>query len=795
MSGLSAVLKIGGNDVSVLASQPAKPNPSNFKFERPDWVLFRSVGTLSQKAGVPKQRLRRLVIKELVDNALDAGAKVDIHQRQGDDGRTVYSIRDDGPGIDGTPSDIATMFSINRPLVSSKLWRMPQCGALGNGLRVVAGAVAASGGWLRVSTRNRRMIITPQDDGTSAVESELVDFPVGTLIEITLGSEIPDDAGAMSWARAAMSMSIGSVYTGNTSPHFYDGDAFYELLQGAGDRPARDLIASLDGCTGAKAGSIAAPFKGRACRSLGRDEAVRLLLQARGQSKPVRPERLGAVGELHGFTGYGSRKNSVVVGGRAPKATIPFVVEAWAKPGDGSAQMFINRTPITGNFKAYFNKREMTLFGSGLHIEFKVPMGTRFDAVINVTTPYCPITTDGKEPDLSVFDSGDDIIEAVQRALNGARRAIPRTPADERQTQKSIVLANLDGAIDKASGDRQFRFNPRQVFYVLRPIVQNAIGAELTEGNFQNILTEYEAEHGDIPLMYRDPRGVLYHPHTGETIPLGTIAVEEYTRPEWTFNKILCIEKEGWFESLKAMLWPEFNDCALMTSKGNFTRAARDLLDFLGDHPEPITVFCIHDADAAGSMIFQTLQEETKARARRRVEIINLGLEPWEAIEMGLDVETVKRDREAPVADYIKGRADGEHWRQWLQHNRVELNAMTTPALVEWLDRKMRERDGGKVVPPIDIVTTMLEANVEEAIRRAITDNILREANIDDQVADEMSITDLPDITADQLADWLRVHPKSYGKTGLPNRSASSSQMTVPHETEQSFPSIMEPIK
>ena len=35
-------------------------------------------------------------------------------------------------------------------------------------------------------------------------------------------------------------------------------------------------------------------------------------------------------------------------------------------------------------------------------------------------------------------------------------------------------------------------------------------------------------------------------------------------------------------------------------------------------------------------MIFQTLQEGTKARPGRRVEIVNLGLDPAEAVDMGL---------------------------------------------------------------------------------------------------------------------------------------------------------------
>ena len=41
-------------------------------FERHDHLDFTSLGTLPKKAGVPVSDLRALVVKELVDNALDS---------------------------------------------------------------------------------------------------------------------------------------------------------------------------------------------------------------------------------------------------------------------------------------------------------------------------------------------------------------------------------------------------------------------------------------------------------------------------------------------------------------------------------------------------------------------------------------------------------------------------------------------------------------------------------------------------------------------------------------------------
>ena len=173
------------------------------------------------------------------------------------------------------------------------------------------------------------------------------------------------------------------------------------------------------------------------------------------------------------------------------------------------------------------------------------------------------------------------------------------------------------------------------MFYALRPIVMAKTGKELKIGNFTGIITDYENENGEIPLMYREPRGSLTHPHRDETITLGTLMVEQYERPAWCFNKLLYIEKEGAQEALKQDRWLERHDCAVMSSKGFSTRAARDLIDKLVEHDEPVEVFCAHDADASGTMIYQTLQEATKARGARKIRIVNIGLEPWEALRDG----------------------------------------------------------------------------------------------------------------------------------------------------------------
>jgi hypothetical protein len=212
-------------------------DPQDLKFERKDWTSFRTIEGLSQKAGVAKGMLPRLVLKELADNGLDAGAAVTVGEIP-----NGYFIEDIGPGLDGTPEDIARLFSISRPLVSTKLLRLPTRGALGNGLRVVAGAVLASEGFLTVITRNRRISLRPERDGTTTVVGVEPVHQIGTRIEIGFG--LLRDANALSWAQTAINLARGQTYSGKTSPWWYDAANFHELLDATGDQPVRELVAN-----------------------------------------------------------------------------------------------------------------------------------------------------------------------------------------------------------------------------------------------------------------------------------------------------------------------------------------------------------------------------------------------------------------------------------------------------------------------------------------------------------------------------------------------------------------------
>ena len=460
--------------------------------------------------------------------------------------------------------------------------------------------------------------------------------------------------------------------------------------------------------------------------------------------KPIAPRRLGAVGrELPKLNGMAYSKAEGTFTTRSARgslpAEIPFVAEAWAEDSDGTSTIVVNvnGTPITADVWITLMQDPacLGLCGCNLSSELdntavpiKVGRHRHFFFVVNITSPCIPITTDGKAPDLRPIQPV--LVETMEKAARRVKRNNVGTGT--MVFQKRVILKSLPNAIVQVSGDGKHRYSLRQLFYAVRPVLKDAFGGKFEPryGTFTKVVADYEAERGyDLPGIYRDDRGVLYHPHLREQIPLGTRSVEQYARPEWMFNKVLYCEKEGFFPTLIDACWAERHDCALLTSKGYATRAVSDLLDHLGQSDEDLTVFCLHDADGPGTMIYHCLREATRAGSERSIHVINLGLDPEEALGMGLPEESVtKKDGKAvPVADYLD-----DDWRDWLQTHRVELNAMSTPKFLAWLDGKMEDYSG-KVIPPDDVLHAHLEQTVRATARQWLVERAVRDARVDEE--------------------------------------------------------------
>ncbi len=189
------------------------------------------------------------------------------------------------------------------------------------------------------------------------------------------------------------------------------------------------------------------------------------------------------------------------------------------------------------------------------------------------------------------------------------------------------------------------------------------------------------------------------------------------------------------------------------------------MIDAIGDSDEPKTVFCVHDCDPAGTVIYESLQEATRIRPRRNLKIIDLGLNPAEArdlIEHGiLQAENSSYKSFQGVADDI----DADDC-EWLQEQKVELNAFTTREFIAWLDEKI-QMHGEKLVPPPAVLANELDQRVQSRLNEAITNRVLAEARVADQVREararlssrvEQIVVDLPQ----RVAESLRNEPSRH---------------------------------
>ena len=339
------------------------------EFESQDWEHFRTINGLSRKAGVPREKIGALIAKELMDNALDESNSCEVGLL--DDNAGFY-VQDYGPGID--PTRVADLFSIKRPLRSTKVLRMPKRGALGNGLRVVAGAVLATGGKLRVCTNGQAMNLVPCTDGTTTIESIGSYDGKGTRVEVQLGRDAgPIDVGL---AKMATWFSNGQYYKGKTSPFWYTSGDFHELCGAAKNAPVGDLVSKFEGCA-SKVGTITSGFKAIQATDITPDEAKILLDRMRKASAPVKPHRLGCCrdenGHLDVLGHYAKRVGTFKLESNREVAEIPYVIEAWTRFDEfADIYVFVNRTPITGEVRVYHDKTKLIIIGCGLREAFDV---------------------------------------------------------------------------------------------------------------------------------------------------------------------------------------------------------------------------------------------------------------------------------------------------------------------------------------------------------------------------------------------------------------------------------------
>lgn len=476
-------------------------------------------------------------------------------------------------------------------------------------------------------------------------------------------------------------------------------------------------------------------------------------------SEPLKPKLLGEIGEGHlkrtlPYVDHESIRYKRIAG---TTEGLPYVIEVVFGIYDQGNQRY-KRVVVMGiNWSPCLSgpiEQVMSILGDA-YVNSEDPVAM----AIHIACPRLDFTDSGKSRlwlsaemmkalETAVGIVTKDFTAAKRQADRNGRlreRQIAELTKQKRKSQlstKEAAYASMEKAYEKASGNGSYPANARQIMYVARPLVQlltRKIPPWKNTAYFtQILLPDYMEENHEKTKTWDvvyDARGKLVEPHTGRRVDLGTLAVRNYvaawtssvraldvggipcrldtTGPANRYSYAMFIEKEGFDELLKRMNVAERYDLAVMSTKGMSVTAARTLVEELSERG--VTILVLRDLDKAGFSIVHTLKTSGRRyRYKTEPHVIDLGLRLHDSQEMHLEDEAVEYDTKKDPRISLKesGASDEEAAflrsggtpGQW-KGSRIELNAMTSPQFVAFLEKKLQEAGVKKVVPSETVLT------------------------------------------------------------------------------------------
>jgi hypothetical protein len=206
-----------------------------------------------------------------------------------------------------------------------------------------------------------------------------------------------------------------------------------------------------------------------------------------------------------------------------------------------------------------------------------------------------------------------------------------------------------------------------------------------------------------------------------------------------------------------------------MSTKGVSVTAARELADQIcADHDIPLLT--THDFDKAGFTIAGTMQRDTRRyEFTNDIEVIDLGLTLADVQEMSLEFEhqfVPKGRKSAMMANLRENGATEEEiafmfadFDATRSLRRVELNAMTSPQFISFLERKLKRHRIRKILPEED--------DLQDAFRLFARSNAIEEIverELENFEADEVEV---PVDLGERVRRYLEKHPSARWDAAL----------------------------
>ena len=353
-----------------------------------------------------------------------------------------------------------------------------------------------------------------------------------------------------------------------TSPHWYRSEDFARLVAAyiqhdqAADRrrPVREFLALFDGLASttrrgkilAELGLNRAVLADLLCDGAPDREAIDALLQAmRAATKPIKPPRLGIIGETNLRRRLGAFGDADLF--RYARAIgfdhegLPYIVEgAFVWTPNQTYRQLILGVNFASAPSLSIDLGLVETVGT-LLAERHAGQYEPVAALLHVVHPRPTFTDLGKtQLSLPYAARGDlrKVVEKVsaewhkqrQREERDRRAVISRRDAfyrSQKTTAKDVVRRHLPAVYERVSGGLGARC--RQLFYGLRPYILAETDRDEIDDAYvmYQLIPDFIAENPGLCtdwVVFFDDRGHLIEPHSGRIVGLGTRNVRDYCR-------------------------------------------------------------------------------------------------------------------------------------------------------------------------------------------------------------------------------------------------------------------------
>ena len=495
-------------------------------FATPRAAEFCELRALQAQTGQPADAFGHVVVKELLDNALDAAetagkAPVVLVDTRTVGPVTLVTVCDNGAGI--APATVADVCDFNVLASDKARYRGPSRGAQGNALKTILGIPAALGvdEPVVIDSAGVRHELRVRVDAAGDLLMQHDNRPgrtVGTAVTVALPADL--DVDAARWALGTALVNPHATITAAdrayddvedeavfykpagqgwskwtpgqpSSPHWYDGAAFAGLVgayvrhigRSGVDVPLGRFITEFDGLSGSakqKAIRQVVPGITHVSQLAGRDDLVAALHTAmRAAAKPTPPAKLGPAGADHfrallhdeyGVARFWYKSAAVTSAG------VPWIIEAavadtvqpgrvWYAVNHGAAFADpLGRTRLDAD--------GVSASGAGpLFADMHLGYGNRA-AVVHVVCAATQFVDKGKV----ALVVGPDVAAAAAGALAGATKTLRREAAQRRRDAAKADRAarrRADGA-DRA--ERENCWTIKEAVFEVLPQAKAAAG-------------------------------------------------------------------------------------------------------------------------------------------------------------------------------------------------------------------------------------------------------------------------------------------------------------------------------